>query len=135
MKKLLVLIIVVVAITTFAMAAERPTWLGWDTIVYGWPEFNELGQMTKVQGISVLGYAWRTYFDPVQIQQINFYWEWGVQLIALGVEGGVGLTYPLPLENTVLYISGGLRVWWGLSNLISFGVPWPVQAFGVGIVF
>ncbi|HAA86374.1 MAG TPA: hypothetical protein DCE14_08540 [Kosmotogaceae bacterium] len=132
MKKLLILMIVVVAITSFAMAAERPTWAGLDTIIYGWPEFNELGQMTKLQGISFLGYNWRTYFNPVQIQQVNFYWEWGIQALVLGVQGGVGLTYPIPLENTILYLDGYINVQWGVLTSL---IPIPLPFIGVGIIF
>ncbi len=132
MKKLLVVMIVVFAITSIAMAAERPTWAGWDSIVYGWPTFNELGQMTELAGISILGYAWRTYFNPVQIGQVNFYWEWGLNALVLGVQGGVGLTYPLPLENTILYLGGSINVLWGALTVL---IPIPYPNFAVAIIF
>lgn len=65
MKKALLLMIAILVVATFAFSAEevnvgdsKLTWAGWDTIVYGWPKLNEAGQITSVQGISVLGYTW-----------------------------------------------------------------------------
>ncbi len=136
MKKLILILCVVLVITfAFSMEARRPTWLGWDTIVYGWPQFDAMGQMTKLSGISIIGYSWRTYFNPVVRNQINFYWEAGIQVLSLGIQGGLGLTYPLPIENTVLYLSGSVNVTWGLASLLIGGLPIPYPMFGVAIIF
>jgi hypothetical protein len=143
MKKLvLVLCVVLVVSFAFSMESRRPTWAGWDTIVFGWPEFNAMGQMTKLSGISILGYSWRTYFDPVVRNKVNFYWEVGAQLLSVGVQAGVGLTYPLQLENLDLYLSGSINITWGVVQLRNvfrqnwLGViPWPYPGFGVAIIF
>ncbi|HAA86373.1 MAG TPA: hypothetical protein DCE14_08535 [Kosmotogaceae bacterium] len=135
MKKLLLVVCIILVIASITMAAERPTWLAWDTIVYGWPQLNAMGQMEKLSGISILGYSWRTYFNPVQLSQVNFYWEWGIQVLSVGLQGGVGLTFPLPIDNTVLYLSGSMNVTWGLASLLIGGFPIPYPMFGVGIIF
>ncbi len=146
MKKLLLVVCVILVVASITVAAGRSTWIGFDTIVYGWPEYNHMGQMTGVSGIMLIGYGWRSFFSPVRVGRVNFYWEWGLQAAVLGLQGGVGLTFPVEIENITLFLSGSINAAWGLVNL-GFGfldlgwlgkysmVPYPYPMFGVAIVF
>ncbi len=152
MKKVLLLVILVSILTSFGFAADatgvdnsKLTWAGWDTIVYGWPKLNSAGQITSIQGISLIGYAWRNYFNPMEPEKVNFYWEAGLNAAFLGVQGGVGLTYPLPLKEGQfdhLYLTGGLVVSisaWSILDLdfkdILYDIVFPYPWIGVAVTF
>jgi len=152
MKKVLLLVILLSVLTTFSFSADainigdsELTWAGWDTIVYGWPKLNSAGQITSIHGISLIGYAWRNYFNPMEPEKVNFYWEAGLNAAFLGVQGGVGLTYPLPLKEGQfdhLYLTGGLEVSisaWSLLDLdfkdILYDIIFPYPWIGVAVTF
>ncbi|MEA2067317.1 MAG: hypothetical protein U9O65_09570 [Thermotogota bacterium] len=152
MKKALLFVILISLFATFGFAVNgagigdgKLTWAGWDTIVYGWPTLNGAGQITSIQGISLIGYAWRNYFNPMEPEKVNFYWEAGLNAAFLGVEAGVGLTYPLPLKSGQfdhLYLTGGLRVtisaWSFLTGDLSeilYDIIFPYPWIGAAVTF
>jgi len=142
MKKVLLVVLAILITATFVFSAEEAnvgesklTWAGWDTIVYGWPKLNDAGQITSVQGISILGYTWRSYFKPMEPEKVNFYWEVGPNALVLGLNAGAGITYPLPMKDSrfdYLYLSGGLNVFWGVLTAI---IPIPAPWIGVTVTF
>ncbi|MGC9383491.1 MAG: hypothetical protein ACP5D6_02675 [Kosmotogaceae bacterium] len=148
MKKVLLAILVLSILVTFAFSAEantvgesKITWVGLDTIAYGWPELNATGQITSVQGIALyIGYTWRNYFEPMSPEKTNLFWEAGLGLS--GLHGGVGMTYPVTLNSgqfDYLYISGGIGVnlspWGLLTGRILYGFINPYPWIGAGVTF
>lgn len=142
MKKALLLVILISAFATFSFAANGADngeselrWAGLDTIVYGWPNLNSEGQITSIQGISILGYTWKNYFSPVEPEKVNYYWEIGANLLLLGLNAGVGITYPISMEDSsfnYLFLSGYVNVAWGVFTAL---IPIPYPGIGIALIF
>ena len=133
-RTLIVFFVLFVAVLCLSTESRPSSWLGWDMILFGWPHFSESGQLIRVEGVSaLLGYASRNFFEPVQVNQINFFWEFGVHSLLLGVHGGLGLVYPIPFQYETLYLIGSITGIWGLTTM--FLPIFPIPSFGIALVF
>ncbi|ODN30120.1 hypothetical protein [Fervidobacterium thailandense] len=90
------------------------------------PNINEKGQIVGLQGFNILlGYRWKNYFEPLELQKITFFWDVG--FVFLIPYAGVGLDYPIDQK---FYLSAGFMV----TPFIIFLVP-PAPYVTLGITF
>lgn len=143
--KLLVLVCALLVLGSVVFGATGPTWVGFDTIVFGWPSINNAGQMTRVFGISLpLGLSWRLYLNPVERNRINWFWEIGASLGSevlenplgsIGVSGGLGVTFPVKVDPVVLHFSVQLRATSKIGTILESPLPTPTIFPGVGLLW
>ncbi len=115
MKKLLLLAVVLgLAIAVFSeplivwpdKAHGKPLVAGLHFPVYGEAKLDVFGNITGWTGPNLgLGWTWKTYFSPLELQKINLYYEFGTNVVIFPYVG-VGFDYALVLQNNQTLLVG-----------------------------
>ncbi len=115
MKKLLLLFVVLgLAVALFSeplivwpdKAHGKPLVAGLHSPVYGEAKLDVFGNITGWTGPNLgLGWTWKTYFSPLELQKVNFYYEFGTNLVIFPYVGA-GFDYALVLQNNQTLLLG-----------------------------
>ncbi|MFH1429106.1 MAG: hypothetical protein ABIH39_05110 [Candidatus Margulisiibacteriota bacterium] len=100
MKKILILgCVILMLITVSAFAADdvslsdKKMVIGLDMPTIGWLNKNDQGEITSMWGFNAaLGFSYRSYFNPVKVNQFNGYWHAGTLIVLLPYVG-IGADY------------------------------------------
>ena len=131
MKKLLLILVVFgLAVAVFSeplivwpdKTHGNPLVAGYHFPVYGEATVDVFGNITGWAGPNVfLGWTWKNYFEPLELQKANFFYEFGTEILVLPY-AGIGFDYPIVLQNNQTFLVGG-RASAGLLNLSSLLNP------------
>ena len=115
MKKLLLIVVVLgLAVAMFSeplivwpdKSHGKPLVAGLHAPVYGEAKLDVFGNITGWTGPNLgLGWTWKTYFNPLELQKINFYYEIGTNIVILPYIGA-GFDYALVLQNNQTLLVG-----------------------------
>ena len=115
MKKLLLLFVVLgLAVALFSeplivwpdKAHGKPLVAGLHSPVYGEAKLDVFGNITGWTGPNLgLGWTWKTYFSPLELQKVNFYYEFGTNLVIFPYIGA-GFDYALVRQNNQTLLFG-----------------------------
>ena len=115
MKKLLLILVVFgLAVAVFSepllvwpdKTHGKPLVAGLYSPVYGEAKLDVFGNITGWTGPNLgLGWTWKTYFSPLELQKVNFYYEFGTNVVIFPYIG-VGFDYALVLQNNQTLLVG-----------------------------
>ncbi|HDP79008.1 MAG TPA: hypothetical protein ENN47_12705 [Mesotoga infera] len=115
MKKLLLIVVVLgLAVAMFSeplivwpdKSHGKPLVAGLHAPVYGEAKLDVFGNIIGWTGPNLgLGWTWKTYFSPLELQKINFYYEIGTNIVILPYIGA-GFDYALVLQNNQTLLVG-----------------------------
>ncbi len=87
-------------------AHGKPLVAGLHSPVYGEAKLDVFGNITGWAGPNLgLGWTWKTYFSPLELQKVNFYYEFGTNIIIFPYIGA-GFDYALVLQNSQTLLVG-----------------------------
>ena len=73
--------------------------IGFDMPTYGWAQFDDQDRLIGWEGFNLgIGYSQKNYFDPLEFDKFNPFWEWGTVLFIIPYVG-IGGEYPIEVEN------------------------------------
>jgi len=129
-KLLLILVVLGLAVVLFSdplivwpdKAHKKPLIAGYHFPVYGEAALDVFGNITAWTGPNVfLGWTWKNYFQPLELQKVNFFYEFGTEIVVMPYVG-IGFDYAIVLQNNQTILVGG-RASAGLLNLGSLLYP------------
>ncbi|MBO8167546.1 MAG: hypothetical protein H0Z25_10130 [Kosmotoga sp.] len=104
MKKHLAIIVVLILSLTLLGMSEKPTIISLGLPTYGSATLDDEGQIIGFTGPNLgLGWSWKHYFEPLEIEKFNPYWGIGTVVLFIPYIS-LGGDYAIELNTNILLI-------------------------------